>query len=70
MIISLFTGNRITANQLAKQHIIDALDARSCGMLDDTGDLTEKEQHDLMQAWEKQIARVAKLMGGHEKLYK
>lgn len=63
MIISPFNGNKVTANQLAKQHIISAIEGRECGLLDDTGDMTEKEQDALALAMSKQVNRIVKLMG-------
>ena len=67
MIKHLYKDAKVTANQLAKQVILDAMDARACEPLADYFDankMTEKERQDFYRAFNKQVLRVYKLMGG------
>lgn len=67
MITSLFGTNKVTANQHAKQMILDALDSKGCAF--DTEGMTEKETDALREAFDNQCKRVEKLMGGIQKVY-
>ena len=62
MIKSTFSDTKVTANQFAKQQVLDALDARSCGLLEDSEDMTEKEKQAVSEAWERQVKRIEKLL--------
>jgi len=65
MIKHLFQDKTVTANQLAKLIIIDAIDCRSCDPLDshfEANKMTDKEKADFFEAFNKQIARVEKFM--------
>ena len=66
MIRHLFQDKTVTANQLAKLIIIDAIDSRACDPLDchyEADKMTEKEKADFQKAFNKQIARVEKFLG-------
>jgi hypothetical protein len=66
MIKHLYENKTVTANQLAKIILLDAIDARSCDPLDchyEADKMTEKERADFQKAFNKQIARVEKFLG-------
>ena len=66
MIRHLYRDTKVTANQLAKQVIIDAIDARACEPLADyfeANKMSDKERQDFYRAFNKQVDRVTKLMG-------
>lgn len=65
MIMHLFQNKTVTANQLAKLIIIDAIDSRACDPLDchfEANKMTAKEEKDFQKAFNKQIARVEKFL--------
>ncbi len=66
MIKHPLTDQKITANQLAKWHVIDALELRAddptcygCGEFES---MTDKERKDFFEALNKQIRRVEKFL--------
>jgi hypothetical protein len=66
MIKHLYKGSKVTANQLAKQVVLDAIDARACDPLDchsEADKMTDKERADFQEAFDKQVARVEKFLG-------
>lgn len=66
MIKHLYQDKTVTANQLAKIILLDAIDARACDPLDSHGEahkMTEKEEADFQKAFNKQMARVEKFLG-------
>ena len=66
MIKHLYKDTKVTANQLAKQVVLDAIDARACDPLDcyfDADKMTEKERADFQKAFNKHVARVEKFLG-------
>jgi len=66
MIKHLYKDMNVTANQLAKQMILDALDNKACDPLADYFDenkMTEKEKADFFKAFHNQVDRVTKYMG-------
>ena len=64
MIKHPLTDQKITANQLAKWHIVDALDARACDPTSygEFESMTEKERKDFFKAFDKQLSRVEKFL--------
>ena len=65
MIKHPLTGEKITANQLAKWMIIDAMDAKACDPLADDftyGSMTDRDRREFYKAFEKQIERVEKFL--------
>jgi len=66
MIKHLYKDMNVTANQLAKQMILDAIDNKACDPLGDFYDqnkMTDKEKADFYKAFHKQVDRVTKYMG-------
>lgn len=66
MIKHLYENKTVTANQLAKIILLDAIDGRACDPLDchyEADKMTEKEKADFQKAFNKQIARVEKFLG-------
>ena len=66
MIKHLYENKAVTANQLAKIILLDAIDSRACDPLDchfEAHKMTEKEKADFQKAFNKQIARVEKFLG-------
>ena len=64
MIKSLFSNNKITANQLAKQLMLDAIDAHTCEF--DTEGMTDKERQDVYNAVTRQVERLNKLLNSNQ----
>lgn len=66
MIKHLYQDKTVTANQLAKLILLDAIDSRACDPLDchfEASKMTDKEMLDFQAAFDKQIARVEKFLG-------
>ena len=66
MIKHLYQDKTVTANQLAKLILLDAIDSRACDPLDchyEANKMTDKERLDFEEAFNKQIARVEKFLG-------
>lgn len=66
MIKHLYRDTKVTANQLAKQVVRDAIDARACDPLDcysGADKMTDKERADFQEAFDNQVARVEKFLG-------
>lgn len=65
MIKHPLTDEKITANQLAKWMIIDAMDERACDPLADDysyGCMTDRERREFSKAFDKQCERVEKFL--------
>jgi hypothetical protein len=67
MIKSIFDGDKATANQLAKQIVLKALEDRKnyvlLGLNNHDEKMTDKEKARLQKAYEKQVGRVWQVVG-------